>query len=185
MRVNQLTGLREFLFLWDAPVEAQAKARVPVTEGGEGQINLRGTADSPAVIVTRHYPEFEELLEERIKGLVLYLIKTLDCVTYSSCAGHASADGEHLVCGANVGILPRDQFEYQRLRSRLSTAIDRIHEPGQVVTVELDELVLESAELTMPCLDVNFHPHTPRAEIYFEHLDQMIHRLMDELAAIN
>ena len=122
MRANQITGLREFLISWDAPVTAHAHVQLPAVEGREGQINLRGTFDSPAAIVTRHDPAFEEMLESGIKGLVLCLIKIFDCITYSSCAGHASTDNQ-LVCGANVGIVPRDESEYRKLRLALSAAI--------------------------------------------------------------
>lgn len=179
-QINQITNLREFLISWDTPLEPSSVPLVPLRKGRLGNINLKGTIDSPAPVFTRHHPQFLDSLEAGVKELVLCLIEKLDCITYSSCAGHTSEDGKHVLLGRNVNILPRTVAEYEKLRVLISEAIRRVNAPNSAVLLQLDETVLESDELNMPCLDINFRPTTEWADLYFDELEFVYQRFLKQ-----
>jgi hypothetical protein len=184
MAANQITALREFIASWDSPLESTSAPLVPIREGKLGNINLQGTIEGPAPIFTRHHPQFVDSLEAGIKDLVLCLIAKFDCITYSSCAGHASEDGKYVLCGRSVGIVPRATAEYERLREIIATAIRQVDAPAGHVSLQLDESILESDEIDMPCLDVNFRPVANQADQYFGELELVYRRLIKRLNAL-
>jgi uncharacterized protein len=181
MAANQITALRQFIASWDSPPVSDGAARIPLKRGKLGNINLKGTVEGPAPIFTRSHPQFVESLEEGIKDLVLCLITKFDCITYSSCAGHASEDGRRLLCGRSVSILPRDEAEYESLRDVIGRAVGEVGAPSGHVVLQLEESLLESDELDMPGLDINFRPTTERAAPYFEELEPLYRHLVERL----
>lgn len=181
MAANQITALRQFIASWDSPPGPSGAARVPLKRGKLGNINLQGTVEGPAPIFTPSHPQFVESLEEGVKDLVLCLIAKLGCITYSSCAGHASEDGRRLLCGRSVSIVPRDAAEYESLREIIAGAVGEVGPLTAHVSLQLEESVLESDELEMPCLDLNFRPTTEDAAPYFAELEPLYRRLVERL----
>lgn len=177
MRINQITGLRRFLESWDN-FPHNSSARVPVKKGRLGNVNLDGKSGSLAASLTRHHPQFFESLEDGVRDLVVCLVERLGCITYSSCAGHASEDGQSILRERNVDIVPRDAEEYQVLKELLLEALSANDVTSQHVSVRLNETVLESDDLEVDCLDIQFFARTKSAELYFAEVDEVYESLL-------
>jgi hypothetical protein len=181
MRTNQIVGLEVFLKEWDSPTSSFFPAPQS-SRGPLNNINIDGSLEGPAIIATRHHPSFSGFLEAQVRDLVICLIQELDCVTYSSCSGHAGPDGV-LLCARHVSILPRDPLEYERLKDRLRISLLGLKVETKSLAVELDEGVLDSGDAKLPCLEILFRPLTNRAADYFKEADDVCSRLVSKIAA--
>jgi hypothetical protein len=74
-----------------------------------------------SVIYARSDPRFLAAVEPGIRPLVLEVIEQLDCITYSSCEGHRTADG-HVQVGQHVDIFAEDMTAQENLALRLDRA---------------------------------------------------------------
>src|SRR5688572_12832858 len=105
---NHVTGLAEFRAAWDL---AKARKGIPGTDNkvsADGRVNIDGDAEClAAAIYTPADEEFYAAVEVGVRPLVMFCVNELDCITYTSCEGHApTADG---YSPRRVGILPRDE----------------------------------------------------------------------------
>lgn len=168
---NQFRNLTKFMVAWDRPAALNCAPIAP-TKSSCGSINSDGSIEGVAAIVTRHHPDFNAFIEDGVRDLVLALIDKLDCITYSSCAGHATADGK-LICGRHIGVIPRDTSEYLRIRQILKDAIASTKVATPALSLQLNETTLCSDEITLPCIDILFSPLTGRATEYFNDADRV------------
>jgi hypothetical protein len=176
---NEFKDLVRFMTAWDVPAADNIRPSPP-TKGAGGNINIDGSIEGLAAIVTRHHPDFTLFLEDGVRDLVLCLIDALDCITYSSCSGHASTDGR-LICMRHVGIVPRNRNEYRRIRECLGGTLKRSELRAQHAKLELYESTLDSDDICLPCIDLVFIPLIDDAEHYFPAADRMTSTLMQLL----
>jgi hypothetical protein len=178
---NTIVGVGSFLDAWDQILERPP--RLPVKQGMQGHRNLLGINRAPAVAFPRWHPQFKESLEGGVADLVLLLVERLECVTFSSCEGHASDDGARLLSGRNVDILPRNAKEHSRLRNELGSRIGRVWRPSNAVNLQLAEEWLETDLGPMPCLDLRFVPTTRIPSAYFAAMEEVYEDLLADLAS--
>lgn len=178
---NMISGIAKFLELWESDPDDQGF--LPLRRGGQGHRNLTGTASSPAITFTKGHPQFVESLEDGVKDLVLLLIECFDCVTYSSCEGHANPDGQTLLRGRNVDILARNASEHQHLRNHLQVCTDYARlVPSDFVDLQLLEVELETEVGPILTLDLNFIPMTDVPDEYFYAVAPVYERLLGAIA---
>jgi hypothetical protein len=136
------------------------------------------------MIFTRWHPQFEESLERGVSEMVLRLIDRLECITYSSCEGHPSADGTLLLSERNVDVLPRGAGELRRLRHELSSLIGRVQCSPDAASLRLIEGRLDTEAGPLSCLDLRFLSmgHTPGA--YFTAVEEIYADLLARLATV-
>jgi uncharacterized protein len=178
---NTIVGIASFLEAWDRVPEHPHRLRVK--HGLQGHRNLLGTNSAPAVVFTRWHPQFKESLETGVADLVVLMIQRLDCVTYSSCEGHASEDYARLLSGRSVDVLPRDAEEQQRLRNDLRSRVGRVRRASNAVSLQLAEGWLETDLGPMPCLDLRFVPTTHIPSAYFAAVEEVYADLLADLAS--
>lgn len=124
---------------------------------------------------------FADFLEPRIRPLVLAMVDSWACTTFSSCEGHP-ARGHIPNSAATVGILPLDDHELAQttvLAERFRG--DAVHAFTAVgidaVTCEVDLATVESAAGSFPTVELWFVPDVHSAlrwTRYFQQLDQAI-----------
>jgi uncharacterized protein len=169
---NQLSGLRSFMQRWDCPSSSGAHA-VEHRAGIGDQINLEGDAACvKATSYTRCERPFEYAIESGVRILVDHLIEHFNCITYSSCAGHrATLTSPQRV--RHVGIVPRNDEEFERLRAILQECADIVNVTAPTdVRVRIAREMLTDGGLCMPVLDVFFEPTgKASAESYFSQVD--------------
>jgi hypothetical protein len=150
-----------------------------IVSGKNGQINIDGTAASPSMTLPRSHPSFISSLETGVKDLVVLLNDTFDCITYSSCEGHG--DGDILLRGRNVDILPRDREEMGYLSSALGDIIEGARLPNESVDLVLRREILTSEIGDHDALDLNFLPLTRSAKAYFDAVGPIYDRLLSAI----
>jgi hypothetical protein len=153
---NHVSGLAQFLKKWDA------KRRIDISiknaRGAGGHVNLEGSAACfTSHIFTPADPEFVDAIEAGVRDLVLLLIDDLNCITYSSCEGHAPV-GQNPLRQRHVGVLPRNAEEYDRLLQRFRSAADATHRNCQceTVRVHIKEALITTDGPDVRCIDILF-----------------------------
>ena len=114
MSVNRLHNASSLIEKWN--VESTTFPRVPEVSTG---FATSGVVDS--VIYARSDPRFLTAIESGIRPLVLAVIEQFDCITYSSCEGHRTADG-YVQVGQHVDIFAPDLKTQENLALRLDRA---------------------------------------------------------------
>jgi uncharacterized protein len=181
---NTIIGVERFLAAWTVP--SKHSLRLPLREGAAGQRNLSGGARDAAVVFPRGHPQFVDALEDGVRALVVLLIDELDCVTFSSCEGHAAEDGQTLLWGRSVDILPRDAAEGARLRAALRGCIDAVPQVLEApVRLQLVENEVETELGTLPAMTLDFTPETTDAATYFAGVAPLYAALLAEVKVVN
>ena len=160
--INFLTDVEGFLAAWGRPVGPVAPAVRRV-----GKPARKGTG----AVYSCSHPAFHLSLEPGVREVVLSLIKSLDCVTYSSCEGHRATVRTPMRC-SHVGILARSPKEHIRLSRILRGLARRVnHRVGRrAPSLRIEERRLDSETSSWPCLDVLFVPNGLPEETYFARL---------------
>ncbi|MFD3458318.1 hypothetical protein ACFWVM_01280 [Nocardia fluminea] len=171
IRINRIRGLGHFLR------NLHADTRWPEDDSARpDDPRLRGSS-----LVPPSASNFADFLEPRIRPLVLAVVGSWACTTFSSCEGHP-ARGHIPASAATVGILPLDCHELARTtvlveRFRRNTVNAFIAAGIDTVICEVDFATVESAAGSFPTVEVWFVPDAhsaPRWARYFEQLDQAI-----------
>jgi len=179
---NTMLGVARFLDAWAAPPEQPL--RLPLREGAAGQRNLSGGVTDAAIVFPRGHPQFVAALEDGVRALVVLLVEGLDCVTFSSCEGHAAADGRTLLWGRSVDILPRDTGEDARVRAVLGGCVDAVRQaPEAPVRLRLVEDEVQTEFGPLPALTLDFTPGTADAATYFAVVAPLYAALLVEVEA--
>jgi hypothetical protein len=154
-RYNGVSGLARFREEWD--LARRVEGTFDNARSEQGHINVEGSARClSSVIFTPAAPQFWSALEPGVRPLVILLIDSLDCITYSSCEGHPPTDDGYPMRGRHVGILPRDAADHERLLELLRRAAAVTEAVPGVVHVEVREDVLASDGVDLPCIDILF-----------------------------
>lgn len=185
--VNHLTGVEEFIRQWDNPAEADLTAD-PVSRNAEPAPGMAAGEASfcrTAPILTRWHPSFRGALEPGVRELVLQVINTLACITYSSCEGHCHEGAPMSFSVRQVGIVPRDATEHERLLRILHPVVYATNAPPPLghVRVGLRSGVLSSEGLERPCIDVVFLPEKGHENDYFRELEPVYDAFLRLLTA--
>ncbi|MCC8969772.1 hypothetical protein [Bradyrhizobium brasilense] len=114
MSVNRLYNASSLIEKWK--VESTTFPSVPAVSTGSVTSDVVDSA-----IYARSDPRFLAAIEPGIRPLVLAVIEHLDCITYSSCEGHRTADG-HVQVGQHVDIFAADLNAQENLAQRLDRA---------------------------------------------------------------
>jgi hypothetical protein len=177
--MTYFSGLRDFINSWDDPFVETHPDEV-FRQSPQGHINADGTAvcgDSP--IFSKYHRYFKRSIEVGVKDLTVALIRKFDCITYSSCQGHRSTFNA-VMRPRYVGILPRNQDEFQRLLLSLQLLVNLVnsHFPHSPVVLTLGQDLVESEDLNLPGLTVFFEPVTPDEDVYFQIVDEIYNYLL-------
>ncbi|PKO08114.1 MAG: hypothetical protein CVU40_17235 [Chloroflexi bacterium HGW-Chloroflexi-2] len=181
---NFFGGLENFINNWDDRVSIEeSKNKNPTyVKGKEGAINLNGELSClEASIFTKNNKFLKEAIEKGVKSLVLYLIYSLDLITYSSCEGHLIDKEKKLIKYRNVGILPRNQEEYDKLEKKFTLIGDRVNKSMDDYCVEIfiDKTFVTSETLIMPCIDIFFLPKQGYENYYFIFLEEIYQKFLE------
>lgn len=171
MSTNFLNNLDEFVAKWDNGDFASSNS---VNEASDrGELNTDGTlGNTVAFVFTKNDPRFWTSVEPRVRALVKCMIQRFDCITYSSCEGHpASRDIPYKM--RHVGILPRDDVEFERCLSMMKAAVAKAAGKSKSGCVEIAvvEDQLNSELTSRPCIDLWFRACCSDITKYFEQVD--------------
>lgn len=163
--INFLSKADSLVRLWNRPA---SQLRTPTGRGDSGP---------GARIYPRHHPGFRAALERGVRPLVIALIDSLDCITYSSCEGHPS-DARKAFEPVHVGMLSRSRKEHVELQGQLhritAWANREARQSGVYVTVLQGRLDTDAG--SRRCLDLVLAPTTDEAS-YFRAVPDCIRRL--------
>lgn len=174
--VNFFNGLEDFIAKWEGYVSYSPHMDndLPFVRGEQGIINLNGELSClEASIFSKASSLFQDAIEDGVKSLVVFLVYSIDCITYTSCQGHAGSE-----CTSpsyrNVGILPRNEQEYQDLIEKLNRVKSHVDETSidSFVKVVVEENLVDSETLSMPCIDITFIPRENYEDQYFIYLEK-------------
>jgi uncharacterized protein len=127
--INSMANVGGFLSAWrNGKVSPPETICMGVTISMAGNINLGGILGGtycPAF--TRTHPSFSEILEPRVRPIVLALTECWGFVTYTSCEGHIYGRNENEETGTelHVGILPRSPSEVDYARNCVRSIVDQ------------------------------------------------------------
>lgn len=103
--MNRFTGLAAFLARWRSNSPGSPDDAQLVRESPLGNRNVLGSAlETEAYSYVPSQAGFSDALEPGIRELVLFLVKRLQVITYSSCQGHPASQASPFRA-AHVGIL--------------------------------------------------------------------------------
>ena len=180
--VNYVNGLSEFVRSWDIRHSMYESNSEIFGKSAQGNINKDGTGwcITAAVHVSSH-PRFEELLEDGVKDLVMALIQQFDCITCSSCQGHASIEDTTPMRERTVEILPRHGVEYEELLSKLTALSDKanLESSSNAVRVMVLESIVESEDGCRPGLRIIFESLIQNEEQYFQDTGNLYDKYVD------
>lgn len=177
---NTMLGVARLLAAWTAP--SDYPLHLPLREGVAGQRNLSGGATDAAVVFPRGHPQFIASLEDGVRDLVVLLVDGLNCITFSSCEGHAAVDGHTLLRCRSVDILPRDAEEAARLCRVLQGCIDAVPQAQEAPAgLRLVEGEVETELGPMLALTLDFTPATSDADTYFAGVTELYEALLAEV----
>jgi uncharacterized protein len=171
---NHLSGVADFLGRWDDTEGTMSTSDALFRVSPLGNINAEGSPScESAAIFDRHHPLFLDSLEPGVRDLVVQLIERLGCITYSSCEGHRGLGSIQPFSLRQVGILPRDEREYQRLAEALVVLAGASNATGTAATVRIavSSGVLTSEVEDRPCIDLVFVAVTDDEDAYFRDVE--------------
>jgi uncharacterized protein len=174
MGINYLGGVRGLLERWDSG--GRVLVERPVMASAGGNLNIHGSAsDTAAHTFTPHEPQFLGSLEPRIRPLVVALINTMNCVTYSSCEGHP-ATPHSPARPASVDLLPRHPEEAVQQHAALSRLADRAMAcyASREVGVHVAAGTLDSEDGPHLCVNLQFLSATGDEAAYFAAIDDAV-----------
>ena len=160
--INFLTDVEGFLAAWGRPVAPIAPA---VRRTG------RSARKEIGAVYSCSHPAFHLALEPGVREVVLSLIESLDCVTYSSCEGHRATVGTPMRYW-HVGIVARSSKEHVKLSRTLHGLARRMNRRvGRgSPSLRIEDGRLDSETGSWPCLDVLLVPNGLPQETYFARL---------------
>jgi len=175
MTVNRLHHLASLIENWDSPA-----GWVPVAPADS--LRPQAMNAQPSAIYGKSDPQFLHSIEPGIRPLVLALIQTLGCITYSSCEGHPTAE-QTVQVGQHVDILARDLNE----QSKLMEVLDRmaLAAPNTATArLRVRRGTVELERATAPSISIEIVPMTGSAwESYRRDADEIQRCLIGALSA--
>jgi hypothetical protein len=179
---NRVGGIARFRGRWDEQ-KRQDRGTLRNSWGVGGHINLEGSAVCfSSLIFTPADPEFMQSIENGVRELVGVLIDEIDCITYSSCEGHAPADSSPMRL-RHVGILPRDSEQYVQLAGLLQTAAEGAHAKcaSGTVRIAINRTVINTDGPDVPGIDVFFTDATGDWSFYSKDVGPVYRELIGQL----
>jgi hypothetical protein len=173
----------DFLARWDRRDESRLD-RLPLAVSGKGNINLAGSdAGVMSYLLTRWHPSFEDSIEPGVRALVVQLIRTWDCVTYSSCQGHKAA-GMVPARVRHVRLIARSRPEHEQLAGRLQrlAMLTNAQVSGSTVGVAVAPTVVSSEDgVEALGLDLLFEPRGCDEDGYAEAIEAVYEACLRQL----
>jgi len=187
LHVNRMSRIRDFINEWDAATLSVEDMSMKTSISDN--INIEGTSSCfESFVFTKDHPNFTQAIESKIRPLVILLVRSYNCITYSSCQGHFSTLDNADLREMHVGILPRSKAEYENLLDFLVIKADVVNSQIQSshVIINIKRSILTSEEdeedlISMPCIDI-FFSCTSSEDRYFADLNRVCIAFVDELA---
>lgn len=182
---NYVSGLENFLKVWDDIVAYNSASDngQSFVKGENGAINADGQLSCfEASIFALHSPSFDQSIEEGVRELVLFVVHQMNCITYTSCEGHFDKSQEDYLQLRHVGIIPRNQKEYEFIKQTFQEASSSIKSHN--ISLEIDETYVQSESIHMPCIDIWFVPVGGKEELYFFNLDKIYREFLEQLSLL-
>lgn len=187
LRINRMSRIKDFINDWDAITSLTEDT--PIKTSISDNINIEGTSSCfESFVFTKKHPSFTKAIEAKIRPLVILLVRSYNCITYSSCQGHFSTLDNVDLREMHVGILPRSKAEYEYLLDFLIIKANIVNSQVQSshVIINIKQSVLTSEEnetdlVSMPCIDV-FFSCISSEDYYFADLNRVCIAFVDELA---
>jgi hypothetical protein len=179
---NHVSGLIQFCENWDGG-KRRMGASLNNAQSAGGHVNRDGSAACfSSLIFTPADPEFVDAIEGGARDLVLLLIEGLNCITYSSCEGHAPA-GQNPMRQRHVGVLPRTAEEDVHLVRLFRNAAEATHRNRgrETVHIHIKETILTTDGPDVPCIDIVFAAVTPDWVAYSQALDPVYREFLTHL----
>jgi 2-oxoglutarate-Fe(II)-dependent oxygenase superfamily protein len=171
--INFLNDVEGFLATWGRFVAS-----------GTSRRRVRKSANSAVGrILSCSHPEFRLALEPGVRDVVVALIGSLNCVTYSSCEGHR-ATPKAPAQWFHVGILARSPKEHTKLLRELHDLADEVnHRIGpDAPAFRIESRRLNSESNSWPCLDLVIVPNGLPEATYFSRLPKARRALLQMLS---
>lgn len=189
---NRLDDIAGFLARWDAPTDARSAGWYTLARSPYGNINTSGLpADYVAPDVTPHDADWTSAIEPGVLPIVRTLVSDHHFVTYTSCEGHDYRPSDLPAAYRQVGVLPRDPAEAQRVAdvlTRLVAAVTDAAELPSEVRVIAWRATLDCAASgrAVPVFDLTVEP-APNVGLteYFAALDRatvVVTRALESIA---
>lgn len=103
---NFISDLPEFLDSWTNPDHPRNLRTVRLQTDSAGRRKPdQVTQEGSGVSLSRHHPDFESSIEQRVRPLVMELVGQWNFVSYSSCEGHPIDDGPYAFSECYCGIV--------------------------------------------------------------------------------
>lgn len=138
---NFLSDLPELIDAWRDPDHVRNKRPVDLVRTEQGRLTNRAGANlGVGTSLTRHHPDFLNVIEPRIRPLVKTLTWEWDQIPYSSCEGHLVLDGAGapVLVNAYVGLMGLSDRMVVLLVTMLGAACDAL-----APSAELEPVVRE------------------------------------------
>lgn len=182
--VNFFSGLENFIASWDdiKKYNLEKDEGLPFVKGEQGSINSDGSLSCiEASIFSKNSPRFRDVIETGVKSLVLYLVDSMNLITYTSCEGHVVDLKNNIFKYRDVGLLPRNLTEYERLKKKLQFVESRVNEimTDSLVKVVINETFVDSEISRMPCIDILFLPKQGQEKEYFIYLEEVYQKFVE------
>ena len=175
MNQNHIEGLSDFLERWNNHIGTE-DAPVNNLKSLVGNINTTGSPNCfVSYISTRWDKDFADNLEAGIKGLVLFLVKRMNCITYSSCQGHPRVNSTLRFRERHVGIIPRNREEKYWLKDFLGDVSETANSLSNVKSVKvfIEIGLITSNGLSKSCVDIIFASTNQNEKKYFQELEKL------------
>ena len=180
--MTYLSGIKEFIQSWDDCFVEVTDTDIFATSP-QGNINSDGTSacyNSP--VFTKYHRYFKKSLELGVRELAIALILKFNCITYSSCQGHA-ATNDAAMRPRYVAILPRNPQEYERFFNLFHHLAKLTNQeiPNNSVKVAIGEDPLESEDCVMPGITLFFLYDQSDEALYFQDVEITYQTLLEIL----
>jgi hypothetical protein len=177
-----VSGVKEFIQSWDDCFVEVTETDVFATSP-QGNINSEGTsACYNSAIFPKYHRYFKKSLEAGIRELAIALIRKYNCITYSSCQGHA-ATNDAVMRPRYAAILPRTPQEYERFFNLFHHLARLTNQQiaDNSVKVAIGNDPVESEEVVMPGITLFFvADHTDEA-LYFHDVEIAYQKVLEIL----
>ncbi|MFI6743412.1 hypothetical protein ACIBI9_61955 [Nonomuraea sp. NPDC050451] len=124
---NTMDDVADFTQRWDDPSAGRPEEFYQLKHSSYGNINISGEpADYTADDLSPHDAQWWAAIEPGVVPLVRLVVEEFGWITYSSCEGHLYVGLDHPPKSRDLGILPRDEEEAERVAKVLADALDRV-----------------------------------------------------------
>ncbi|KOR34403.1 MULTISPECIES: hypothetical protein [Planktothricoides] len=175
-----VSGVKEFIQSWDDCFVEVTETDVFATSP-QGNINSEGTsACYNSAIFPKYHRYFKKSLEAGIRELAIALIRKYNCITYSSCQGHATTN-DAVMRQRYVAILPRTPQEYERFFNLFHHLAKLTNQQiaDNSVKVAIGDDPVESEDGVMPGITLFFVADHKDETLYFHDVEIAYQKVLE------